>query len=405
MPFGTHVVQYNATDPSGNTDICQFTVKVNEMPRAQCESPPQVLHGIVSCQDRETLTCGIDYCYSGYIQTNNQSYTCQKGEWTPKFSSEFQTSSCFKPEPTKLDRNYTFSFTCPKLKFSPLDLRDCIRQSGLCPSGDILLCDKPFQRIEGKHLSAEDLQIWTTLEGILPYQANKNELITRMDVHGISIANYFTNGTFKDVCHQLKCQFEKIKADPIREICGIGTVEYLMEGRKTCRKCGPGWYYDNGDCVQCSEGFYQDQFGQQTCEKCPEGTTSVIGTLIKSECYIEVIVEKQASSSSFNTLALIGIAISGLLLLVFVILVVLVNKWRMSANKKNSDDNTRRNQDSHTGCSEPQSEVYDEIKDDAVLEGYVIYKPGDTISCGVYETLPGRERVENPYTRISWRNY
>ncbi|XP_056023164.1 uncharacterized protein LOC125651667 isoform X2 [Ostrea edulis] len=341
MKFGSHLISYNATDEFGNTNQCNFTVTVKKLP---------------------------------------------------------------KPEPTHLERNYTFRFTCPNLKFSPIALRDCIKQLGLCPTGDILLCDKPFQRIEGKHLSSKDLQIWTTLEGILPYEANKDDLMNRMDDHGKSIAAYFEYGKFKQICHQLKCQFKHFKTDPIREVCGNGAVEFILHEKRICRKCGPGWFYDGGDCVQCSEGFYQDQYGQSGCKKCPDGTTSLMGTFIKSRCFVKVIVEKQ--TSSFNTLTIVGISISGSLLIVFIVLIVMVNKWRMSANRTNSDNNLRTEEHTHhTVFDETLSEVYDEIKEDRVFEGYINHKPGISDTDGGYESLPERQHVENPYTRMSWRNY
>ncbi|XP_056023169.1 uncharacterized protein LOC130046342 isoform X2 [Ostrea edulis] len=404
MKFGSHLISYNAADEFGNTNQCNFTVTVKKLPKSVCDIPPQVFHGVISCHDGHTLSCGIDRCEPGYLQTNTTNHVCSNGIWKPQFSAEFASSSCIKPEPTHLERNYTFRFTCPNLKFNPIALRDCIQQSDLCPTGDILLCDKPFQRIEGKHLASNDLQIWTTLEGILPYEANRNDLINRMDRHGHSIIAYFKNGNFKQTCHQLKCHFEDIKADPLREVCVYGTVEFIIHGKRMCRKCGPGWFYDGGDCVQCSEGFYQDQYGQSGCKKCPDGTTSVMGTFIKSRCFVKVIVEKQ--TSSFHTLTIVGISISGSLLIVFIVLIVMVNKWRMSANRTKSDNKGRTEEHAHhTAFDETLSEVYDEIKEDRVYEGYINHKLGKSDKDGEYESLPGRRRVENPYTIMSWRNY
>ncbi|XP_056023174.1 sushi, nidogen and EGF-like domain-containing protein 1 isoform X2 [Ostrea edulis] len=236
MKFGSHLISYNAADEFGNTNQCNFTVNVKKLRNSVCDIPPQVFHGVISCHDGHTLSCGIDRCEPGYLQTNTTNHVCSNGIWKPQFSAEFASSSCIKPEPIHLERNYTFRFTCPNLKFSPTALRDCIKQSDLCPTGDILLCDKPFQRIEGKYLASKDLQIWTTLEGILPYDGNRSGLINRMDRHGNSIAAYFKNGNFKQTCHQLRCQFEHIKPDSLREVCGNGTVEFIIHGKRMCHK-------------------------------------------------------------------------------------------------------------------------------------------------------------------------
>lgn len=78
--------------------------------------------------------------------------------------------SCFfaEPEPILLERNYTFVFTCPNIKFNPVDLKDCFNQSGLCSRGDISLCDNPFQRVYD-NISSTDTHILATLKGTLPY--------------------------------------------------------------------------------------------------------------------------------------------------------------------------------------------------------------------------------------------
>ena len=57
-----------------------------------------------------------------------------------------------------------------------------------------------------------------------------------MDNHGKSIAEYFTSGNFKHICHRLICDFGHIKVHPIKHMCGDGSVEQVINGKIICSK-------------------------------------------------------------------------------------------------------------------------------------------------------------------------
>lgn len=68
------------------------------------------------------------------------------------------------------------------------------------------------------------------------YTSDRNDVEQRMDNHGKLIEKYFTSGNFTDACQQLKCEFQHIKADPIRQVCRNGRVEETINGKPTCSK-------------------------------------------------------------------------------------------------------------------------------------------------------------------------
>ena len=50
---------------------------------------------------------------------------------------------------------------------------------------------------------------------------------------------------------------------------------------------------DNGGCTSCSVGFYQDQYGETECKKCPNGLTTVsTGAISLSDCGGELITSQ-----------------------------------------------------------------------------------------------------------------
>ncbi|XP_078317936.1 uncharacterized protein LOC144620594 isoform X2 [Crassostrea virginica] len=333
FPLGTYTVQYNATDEFGNANMCYFNVTVKKLPTEECKSPPQVLHGTLFCNDLVPLQCFIKNCENGFLQTTNKSFVCEDGLWKPTIPEEFATSSCIKPEPILLERNYTFVFTCPNIKFNPVDLKDCFNQSGLCSRGDISLCDNPFQRVYD-NISSTDTHILATLKGTLPFAHDRNHLEKAMDNYEKLLEEFLTSTNFTNftnACYQLLCEFENIQTDAIKQTCGEGTVEEIVNGQATCRKCGPGWFYENGECILCEIGFYQDQEGQSDCKRCPDGTSSQLGTRLLSKC--DIVVTENQSSFSSTTLTLIGISVCGIFLILVLTVVMLVKKCRGSPNK------------------------------------------------------------------------
>ncbi|XP_061181066.1 neurogenic locus notch homolog protein 1-like [Saccostrea echinata] len=311
--FGDHSVVYNAIDDSGNANSCNFTIRVIEIQDKACTAPPVPFHGFLGCQNKGALQCSIHSCDKGYLLKNNDSHTCESGVWNPEFPKDFIATSCIKPEPTYLRRNYTFTFNCPHLMINAAELRDCINQSGLCPEGDILLCDRPFQRIEGQQLSSQKLQIWMIMEGKLSFDTNKQLLVQNMDDHGQKIADLFQTGLFLTTCTNLTCDFGEISSGQISEVCAEGSTFYQVNGYLVCAKCGPGWFYAKNTCIQCPEGFYQDIAGQQDCKRCPDERTSMIGAFSISQCYDKLVARELLSP--FDTTTVVGGAIGGLFLL------------------------------------------------------------------------------------------
>ena len=50
---------------------------------------------------------------------------------------------------------------------------------------------------------------------------------------------------------------------------------------------------DNGGCTSCSVGFYQDQYGETECKKCPNGLTTVsTGAISLLDCGGELITSQ-----------------------------------------------------------------------------------------------------------------
>lgn len=62
-----------------------------------CKSPPIPFNGLLSCKDASQLTCQLEQCNTGYLNTLSvtQTHTCDQssGQWVPPFPSNF-TNVC-----------------------------------------------------------------------------------------------------------------------------------------------------------------------------------------------------------------------------------------------------------------------------------------------------------------------
>ncbi|XP_062601521.1 uncharacterized protein LOC134263223 [Saccostrea cucullata] len=219
-----------------------------------------------------------------------------------------------------------------------------------------------------------------------------------MDRYGQNIIDLFQMGLFLKTCPSLTCDFDYIKAQPLQEVCERGSVFYHVNGQEICAKCGPGSFFDDNVCVLCSEGFYQDRPGQRYCKKCPNGRTSAQGTFLMSQCYAEVIMEEKLYS--FNTLTVVGVVVSGLLLIMTLAILTVIYKRSKSSTK----DERRENNDQYPNPMYDESEVYDEIPDQEA-PNHSQYKPSPKTDQNVYETLTTKRSGENLYSRMNWRAY
>uniref|UniRef100_H3AD23 Sushi, von Willebrand factor type A, EGF and pentraxin domain containing 1 n=1 Tax=Latimeria chalumnae TaxID=7897 RepID=H3AD23_LATCH len=97
FPRGETVVQYVATDPSGNSRTCKIHIIIRDK---MCEIPFSPIHGEFSCRTEEMgVNCTL-YCKDGYGFTEEepvQSYFCaHDGEWRPPFSAEWPDCSLIR---------------------------------------------------------------------------------------------------------------------------------------------------------------------------------------------------------------------------------------------------------------------------------------------------------------------
>lgn len=62
-----------------------------------CDSPPIPFNGLLSCKDATQLTCQLEKCNTGYLNTLSvtETHTCDQtsGKWVPPFPSNF-TNVC-----------------------------------------------------------------------------------------------------------------------------------------------------------------------------------------------------------------------------------------------------------------------------------------------------------------------
>ncbi|KAG7461968.1 hypothetical protein MATL_G00196770 [Megalops atlanticus] len=88
FPIGETVVQYTATDPSGNNRTCNIHINIQG---SSCEQPFHPVNGEFSCtEEEEGVNCTLS-CKDGYSLTQEtvHSYFCaNNGVWTPPYSSE-----------------------------------------------------------------------------------------------------------------------------------------------------------------------------------------------------------------------------------------------------------------------------------------------------------------------------
>ncbi|XP_071132591.1 sushi, von Willebrand factor type A, EGF and pentraxin domain-containing protein 1-like isoform X2 [Mytilus edulis] len=77
--------------------------------------------------------------------------------------------------------------------------------------------------------------------------------------------------------------------------CSPGKVEY----QAVCVACPTGTYWSDGFCILCSVGTYQNETGQQKCEACPNGYT----TLYTASRNVTDCSETSTASTSPTTLS------------------------------------------------------------------------------------------------------
>ncbi|KAI1888389.1 hypothetical protein AGOR_G00184640 [Albula goreensis] len=88
FPTGETLVQYTATDPSGNNRTCDIRIVIQG---STCERPFDPVNGEFTCiEEEEGVNCTL-YCKDGYSFTHESvhSYFCaHNGMWNPPYSSE-----------------------------------------------------------------------------------------------------------------------------------------------------------------------------------------------------------------------------------------------------------------------------------------------------------------------------
>nr|XP_015201270.1 PREDICTED: sushi, von Willebrand factor type A, EGF and pentraxin domain-containing protein 1 [Lepisosteus oculatus] len=93
FPIGETVVQYTATDPSGNNRTCNIHIIIRG---SFCEQPFHPVNGEFTCtEDEHGVNCTL-YCKEGYSFTHEpiHSYYCANdGMWEPPYSAEFSDCS------------------------------------------------------------------------------------------------------------------------------------------------------------------------------------------------------------------------------------------------------------------------------------------------------------------------
>ena len=58
-------------------------------------------------------------------------------------------------------------------------------------------------------------------------------------------------------------------------VCQKSCDAHATLNQQNCKcECNPGYYLNNGKCVACSVGTYQDEKGQASCKQCPDNSTT-----------------------------------------------------------------------------------------------------------------------------------
>lgn len=68
---------------------------------------------------------------------------------------------------------------------------------------------------------------------------DRNHLEKAMDNYEKLLEEFLTSTNFTNftnACYQLLCEFENIQTDAIKQTCGEGTVEEIVNGQATCSK-------------------------------------------------------------------------------------------------------------------------------------------------------------------------
>ncbi|XP_043916972.1 sushi, von Willebrand factor type A, EGF and pentraxin domain-containing protein 1 isoform X2 [Protopterus annectens] len=93
FPQGETLVQYVATDPSGNNRTCDIHIIIKD---SACNIPFTPVNGEFVCQNEEEFVNCTLYCMDGYgtLTESAQSYYCaHDGVWKPPFSAEWPDCS------------------------------------------------------------------------------------------------------------------------------------------------------------------------------------------------------------------------------------------------------------------------------------------------------------------------
>ncbi|KAJ6669489.1 hypothetical protein lerEdw1_000037 [Lerista edwardsae] len=335
FPKGETIVQYTATDSSGNNRTCELHIIIRGSP---CEIPFTPVNGDFICTENEMgVNCTLR-CMDGYDFTagSDENYYCayKDGIWNPPYSTEWPDCSCKVPSfcndvddidcrledsPQKhcLEYNYDYENgfaigpggwgAANRLDYSYDDFLEAVPEEEQLKSlpGSVDMAHSRIKRHKKMNVPMSDhkIKLVFNITASVPLPAERNDTLESENQQRLlkaleTITNRLKRTLNKDPMYSFQFSSEllvadtnSLEAEKAFLFCRPGSV---LRGRM-CVPCPAGEFSRSGlmPCHPCPRDYYQPDPGKSYCLSCPfYGTTTIIGARSITDC------SKQ--SSGFN---------------------------------------------------------------------------------------------------------
>ncbi|GIY60800.1 sushi, von Willebrand factor type A, EGF and pentraxin domain-containing protein 1 [Caerostris darwini] len=314
---GRHTVTYEAYDPSNNMATCKFDVI---MTRNTCPYYPPPTNGALSCDDWSAgqfcqVLCNDKH---DFVEKPSEWYICnEKSVWvTIPDDGPIPWPDCATMSiPSKVRHmmhGFYYHGDCndPQVQmyikkvflrnlFNKFQEAELCANQGRCNVNTVrVLCGKTTDHVSRRRRDVWD-QLWDKEELELEFEitidvdheVNDTEAVLQNFLETIQNLKWDMDEDFDLQLTTLAPYLQSDSAISDRNESISGTA--VFTGGETVMECKPGSVYNNDLCVLCSPGtfyeasmkecldcplgYYQEEEGQISCERCPEGMTTEYG--------------------------------------------------------------------------------------------------------------------------------
>ncbi|XP_011674027.2 sushi, von Willebrand factor type A, EGF and pentraxin domain-containing protein 1 [Strongylocentrotus purpuratus] len=317
FPLGDTEVVSRATDPSGNTQDCNVTIRVSKY---HCEYYPPPLNGAVACVDSPGgQLCRIS-CQKTFHFTKDrvEIYACIANEsgqhlWSRSDGDheplDMPWPDCAKRRRVRkasLKTGFRYDGTCFN-ETSQKNIRDdfisvfdflqtrgdlgpCSLSDTQCSFENVNVQCSQTQRRKRRQVidgsgGIDVVEItFTLLVEITETVGPDVNVLDYLDAAVNSVQESVANGNVTINVDGIELSLSDDPIVPESEysiLCDVGHIP----SNGSCVPCAPGNFENQGVCERCPVGTYQDEYGNTTCKDCPLDTsTAALGARSINKC-------------------------------------------------------------------------------------------------------------------------